>query len=190
MDWHFLREFFREPHRVGAVAPSSPVLGREIVSGVGLEAAGVVIEYGPGTGAFTAQILPRLRPGAVYLAIERNPSLADSFRKRFPGVPLMEGCVENVATMLQSAGADRADCIISGLPWAAFDADLQDRLLGATLDVLCPGGTFATFAYLQGLLLPAGKRFKHKLRQHFARVTRSPVVWRNLPPAFVYRCEK
>ena len=53
-----------------------------------------------------------------------------------------------------------------------------------------PGGQFATFAYLQGLLLPAGQRFKDKLAQSFSKVEKSPTVWRNLPPAFVYRCTK
>ena len=54
--------------------------------------------------------------------------------------------------------------------------------------VLRPGGTFATFAYWQGLALPAGQRFASRLRSTFSRVQRSPTVWKNLPPAFVYRC--
>ena len=45
-----------------------------------------------------------------------------------------------------------------------------------------------TFAYLQGLLLKAGKRFRKRLDDTFANVRRSPTVWWNLPPAFVYRC--
>ncbi len=67
---------------------------------------------------------------------------------------------------------------------------MQDSLLNATLESLKPGGQFATFAYLQGLLLPAGKRFKKKLAQSFSKVEKSPTVWLNMPPAFVYRCTK
>ena len=60
----------------------------------------------------------------------------------------------------------------------------------AVLARLSPGGHFATFAYLQGLLLPAGMRFAGLLEDSFGSVQRSRTVWRNLPPAFVYRCRK
>ena len=50
-----------------------------------------------------------------------------------------------------------------------------------------PGGRFATFAYLQGLLVPPGQKFRRRLDDYFTRVERSRVVWWNLPPAFVYR---
>jgi phospholipid N-methyltransferase len=55
---------------------------------------------------------------------------------------------------------------------------------------LRPGGRFATFAYVHGTPFPGGIRFRRMLRERFAKVSLSPVVWRNLPPAFVYRCEK
>ena len=64
------------------------------------------------------------------------------------------------------------------------------ELLDATGHVLREGGQFVTFAYLQGLLLPAGQRFKRKLRDHFGQVETSRTVWANMPPAFVYRCRK
>jgi phospholipid N-methyltransferase len=54
--------------------------------------------------------------------------------------------------------------------------------------VLAPGGQFATFAYWQGMLLPAAWRFSRRLHRTFSSVQRSRTVWRNLPPAFVYRC--
>jgi phosphatidylethanolamine/phosphatidyl-N-methylethanolamine N-methyltransferase len=80
--------------------------------------------------------------------------------------------------------------MISGLPWAAFPLALQEEVLDAVVAALRPGGRFTTFAYLQGTLLPAGRRFRRRLDEHFCEVRRSPVVWRNFPPAFVYRCRK
>jgi glycolate oxidase iron-sulfur subunit len=37
-------------------------------------------------------------------------------------------------------------------------------------------------------VLPHNSRFRRALGQRFASVEETPVVWRNLPPAFVYRC--
>jgi phospholipid N-methyltransferase len=76
------------------------------------------------------------------------------------------------------------------LPWAAFPNELQATLLQAVLTRLSDGGYFATFAYLQGTILPAGMRFHKRLHEAFGEVRCSPTVWRNLPPAFVYRCRK
>ena len=60
--------------------------------------------------------------------------------------------------------------------------------MAATVASLAPGGVFATFAYVQGTVLPAGKRLRALLEDRFAAVETSPVVWRNAPPAVVYRC--
>ncbi len=185
-----LREFFRAPKTTGAIASSSRALARTIVGDIGLADAGVIVEYGPGTGVFTREILARKRPGAAYLAIEANPRLAERFAAAFPEANLLAGSAERVGEGLADIGAEAADCIVSGLPWAAFDADIQDRLLNATLEALRPGGRFATFAYLQGLLLASGKRFRRRLDAAFAHVARSRTVWWNLPPAFVYRCTR
>ena len=179
-----------DPRGVGAVAPSSAILARTICSEVGLEQASVIIEFGPGTGVFTAEILRRKQPDATFCAIERNPELVRLLRRRFPDLPVFEDSVENVGAILNSLDTTHVDCIVCGLPWAAFDASLQDRLMAATRSVMRDGARFTTFAYLQGLLLPAGRRFRRYLLDHFDTVSRSPVVWRNFPPAFAYRCTK
>jgi len=58
------------------------------------------------------------------------------------------------------------------------------------MTVMGPGGQFVTFAYLQGLLLPPGRRFAALLPNYFNHVSKSRTVWLNLPPAFVYQCRR
>ena len=92
--------------------------------------------------------------------------------------------------MLNSRALPKADVVISGLPFAIFPEELQEKILQGVMRSLVPGGTFATFAYLQGVILPAGVRFRKKLEATFPEVTTSSIVWNNMPPAFVYRCRK
>ena len=80
--------------------------------------------------------------------------------------------------------------MISGLPWANFTPKLQRSILCSVAEHIAPGGYFATFAYLQGLMFPTGQRFRKLLGEVFSEVQTSPVIWKNLPPAFVYRCRK
>ncbi len=186
----FLALFLHQPLATGAIAPSSRWLASKMVEGMGLENADVVVELGPGTGAFTGTIQRRLRPGALFVAVEINSQVIEGLEREFPGVRILHASAEDLPQCLAQCGQTSANCILSGLPWAGFSRDLQDRLMGAVLKSLAPGGRFATFAYPHGTLLPAGRRFRGLLDANFARVTTSPVVWRNLPPAFVYRCEK
>ena len=186
----FLLQFLRHPLNTGAIAPSSRALARAMVRGLDLHRASAVVEYGPGGGAFTGEILARLRPGALFVAIENNPAMYAAFRARYGRLNAVNDSAANVGAILASLGASHADCIVSGLPWASFGGRLQDELLAATCAALRDGGRFATFAYLQGLLLPSGRAFARQLAGCFAAVERSPVCWGNLPPAFVYRCVK
>jgi phosphatidylethanolamine/phosphatidyl-N-methylethanolamine N-methyltransferase len=186
----FLKEFIARPGTTGAIAPSSEFLARMMLDDLALDAADAVLEYGPGTGAFTEHILRELKPDARYVAIELNPEFARTFKSSFPRVALFQDSVANARAICDSAGIEAVDCIVCGLPWAAFSESIQAKFLDEMMRVLRPGGRFVTFAYLHGLPLPTAKRFATLLPNYFSRVVRSPVVWKNIPPAFVYRCRR
>jgi len=186
----FLREFIAKPAAIGAVTPSSRFLARTMVSALDLHKADAVLEYGPGTGAFTTHILRKLKPGAHFAAIELNPAFADRFQARYPDVQLFRDSVANVEAICRRAGIPAVDCIVSGLPWATFPQSLQRECLDAMMRILRPGGRFVTFTYLHSLMLPGARQFSKLLPQYFSEVSKSPVVWLNLPPAFAYRCRR
>jgi phospholipid N-methyltransferase len=190
LDLHLLKAFLRNPTRIGAILPSSPALARMMVADIGLDAATGVAEIGPGTGPFTAELLRILPADCHFFTIERDAKIHDEFSRRFPAVRSHCRCASELPDILHEEGIDGVDVMISGLPWAAFPATLQTEILGAVVAAMRPGGRFATFAYLQGLMLPAGRRFRQRLHEHFCEVRTSPVVWRNVPPALVYRCRK
>ena len=181
-------EFLKHPARVGACCPSSQALCREITSSIGLEKAGMIVELGPGTGVITEAIRRKRNPGARFAAVELDENLAADIEARFADVTVFRGCASRLDDMLSSRSLPRADVVISGLPFAIFPDELQEKILRGVVRSLSPGGVFATFAYVQGCILPAGIRFRHKLESTFAEVTTSSVVWNNMPPAFIYRC--
>jgi phospholipid N-methyltransferase len=184
----FFGEFLRQPGGVGAIASSSSYLAREMVDWFDWPRIRTVVEYGPGTGAFTHAILSRKAAGTRFFAVELNDRFVRVMRRRFPEVKIHHRSATDIQDICREEGVDHIDAIICGLPWASFPEQLQTDITDAMLRVLAPTGQFATFAYLQGLLLPAGQRFRRRLPKSFGQVTRSAVVWRNLPPAFIYRC--
>ena len=186
----FFSAFVRRPFDTGSITPSSAHLAEAMVEDMGLPDADTVVELGPGTGVFTRVIEKQLRPEARFLSFEINPDMAAELKRRFPRVHIVNDSVENIRQHLMSAGRHDVDSAISGLPWAAFSPDRQETLLDATVQALKPGGRFATFAYSHAAWLPPGRRFRELLESRFKHVETSKVVWRNTPPAFVYRCRK
>ena len=84
----------------------------------------------------------------------------------------------------------QADCIVSGLAWGSMRPRLQNQIFRAILRSLKPGGQFVAFAYVHAAWLPTSRRFRQRLERHFKSVETTPIVWRNLPPAFVFRCQR
>ena len=186
----FLREFIASPTVIGAVAPSSEHLARAMVDGLDLKNARAVLEYGPGTGIVTDHIRKGIAPYTRLAAIEINPRMATFFKQRHPDVPLYEDTVANARMICDYADIEMVDCIVSGLPWSTFSEPLQVKLLDEMMRVLRPGGCFVTFAYIHGLALPPAKRFANLLQKYFGSVSKSGIIWRNVPPALVYRCRR
>ncbi len=186
----FLKAFFRNSAHVGAIAPSSSELSSILADTLDWDRVECVVEYGPGTGVVTEEIARRLGGNTRFFAIERDPQLAAITRRRCPHVEVIEDCVTRIPELCRERGIAKVDGILSGLPWASFPPALSGKILEATFEVLPAGGRFATFAYWQGLLLPGAQRFRRLLDAQFSSVERTRTAWRNLPPAFVYRCER
>lgn len=184
----FLRGFVASPTTIAAVAPSSRALAARMVEGLDLEHARAVVEFGPGTGAFTDAMLPRLGKDTRYFAIDISPTMCRLWSELHPGMTILQDSVAHVDTLCARQGIDRVDYILSGLPWASFPDALQTQTLDGVRRVLRPGGQMVTFGYHIGTMLTQGKKFYKRLPEYFAKVEYTPYVWRNLPPAFVVRC--
>ncbi|MFI7538291.1 class I SAM-dependent methyltransferase [Streptosporangium sp. NPDC049376] len=186
----FLHEFVRAPLTVGAVAPSGKSLADLVVAPVPREGDPVVVELGPGTGAFTAAIQRRLGGRGHHLAVEINERFTWQLAARYPRVDVEVADARALRELLRVRGRHQADVIVSGLPWAAFAAGTQRDLLEAITGTLAPGGAFTTFAYTYTRWAPPARRLRRSLSERFEEVVLSRTVWANLPPAFAYICRR
>lgn len=184
----FLQSFIREPASVGALSPSSKALAREMIGGFGLRNADTVVELGPGTGAFTHLIRQSIGDRTTLLALELDPVHVRTLQQRFAGLTVYNESAERLVECLAWSGKSEAEYIVSGLPWANVPTETQRRILDAILASLAPGGVFSTFAYCHAHWMPKARQFQQGLRERFENVETSRVVWRNLPPAVVYKC--
>src|ERR1700730_5603941 len=76
----FARNFFRHPRMLGSIVPSSRFLIKQLLEPIDWAEARVIVEYGPGVGSITAEIVRRMRPDATLIAIETNPEFVRFLR--------------------------------------------------------------------------------------------------------------
>src|ERR1051326_1964119 len=112
----FLGAFLREPARVGSLAPSSPALAQAMLRGCDLKSAKTVVEFGPGTGAFTRLILQRIGRQTTFFALELDDKHVRGLRHRFPGVHIHKDSAERIQEYLVQHRRKHADYTINSSP--------------------------------------------------------------------------
>lgn len=179
----FARNFFKHPRMLGSIIPSSSFLVRRLLEPVDWERARVIVEYGPGVGTITREILSRLRPDATLVVIETNDDFVDFLNRSMsdPRLKVIAGSAETIEAELERLGLPAADYVVAGLPFSTMPADCRERILLGSREALTPEGSMLIYQF--------SPKVSSDLHQTFTRVesTFEPI---NIPPARVYFCRK
>jgi len=184
----FLREFVTRPREVGALAPSSPALGKAVAECVPWSAKTAVVEAGPGDGAITEFLVENKPDDATFFAVELNPQLASTLAERLPEVPVVVGDLCDLPQMCADRGLDEVDAVVATLPWSVLSETKQRALLDGITGVLAPGGRLVFYVYLHALPFLRRSLFVKLIRERFETMEEQLTVWRNIPPAVVFSC--
>ncbi|HDX9578362.1 TPA: SAM-dependent methyltransferase [Bacillus pseudomycoides] len=179
---HFLSEYIKHPRTVGAVFASSKKLAKQMVSPINFEQANCIIEYGPGTGVFTEQLIQHKHNETVLLIIENNIQFYRILRDKYSNIKnvyIIHDSAEYIEKYVKQYGISQVDYIISGLPFTSLSMDTSKKILQVTKEVLGEKGKFITFQYT---------RLKQQFfRSFFSNIEVKKTNW-NIPPAFVFTC--
>ncbi|MDD7969448.1 class I SAM-dependent methyltransferase [Actinomycetospora lemnae] len=188
----FAAQFVRAPVATASVWPSSTALARGMADAAlrRVPPDPVVVELGAGSGAFTGLLAHRLAGRGRQLAVELNPVLAHRLAGRFPTVEVVPADVADLGALLALRDIRGAHAVVSGLGWSATRPGREDSLLPVVARALVDDGVFVQFAYCATAWAAPARALREELDECFAEVETSPVVWRNLPPAIVYRASR
>lgn len=177
----FARTFFRHPRMLGSVIPSSRFLIREVLDPIHWGRAHVIVEYGPGVGTITGEILGRMRSNATLIAIETNPEFVRYLREAYPDQRLrvVQGSAADVCKILREHGFQNASYIISGIPFSTLPAPDREGILRDTKAALEPGGAFLVYQFSSRVLAD--------LKRIFGDVERGFQLL-NILPAHLFFC--
>ena len=166
----------------GSIMRSSPYLINRLLRGIDFGRTPAIVQLGVGTGCITREILRRLRPDGVLLAVEVNESWVEECTSiRDSRLELRHECASELPRLLAELGIDQVDYIVSTVPLAILPRELVDRILAASQASLSPDGKFLQYQYSLTNLFALERRF---------RDVRLGFTLRNVPPAFVYECSQ
>jgi phospholipid N-methyltransferase len=177
----FAGNFIRHPYMLGSIIPSSRFLVDQVLEPIDWQRARVIVEYGPGVGTITGEILRRMHPDANLVAIETNKAFVRFLPTSLPDPRLhvVHDSAAEVQSVLQRLGLPQASYIISGIPLGSMPERVRANIVANTRAALEPGGSFLVYQFTSRVL-PVLQRTFGDVRRGFER--------RNLPPAQLFVC--
>jgi len=198
----FLRECGGRFETTGSVIPSSSHLAKAVTRRIAArgDAPIRVLECGPGTGAFTNQIVRHLRSRDTFDLVELNATFVDILRRRFDTEPTWKSLATLTRihhTPFEDFVAEGPyDFIVSGLPHINFPTRLVEKITQCYSRWLSLGGTLSYFEYMYIRPIRTVATLgidRHRVREvdrlmssHLARHRACrESVYLNVPPAWV-----
>ncbi len=177
----FARVFLKNPVMLGAVFPSSRRLTRHLLDELDWRSARVIVEYGPGIGNMTWEILQRMRADTVLVVIEYNRDLVAHLRANFQDdrLRIVHGSAADVRAILADQGIQQADFIVSSIPHTTLAKSDRELILRESHHALRHNGMLLMWQYTTAVL-PHLQNVFHNVRQDFEPM--------NILPARLYYC--
>ncbi|MCY6959946.1 class I SAM-dependent methyltransferase [Clostridium brassicae] len=180
----FIKEYILNWKVIGAISPSSKKLAYKMVENIDFQTAKNIVEYGPGTGVFTEELVNRKRKGTKLFVIEYNLKFYNILKEKYghiEDVYIINDSAEKIDIHLNKYEVYKIDYIVSGLPFASLEKATSINILKKSNELLKENGKFITFQYT---LLK-----KDFINKFFFNIETSRVM-KNLPPAYVLSCDK
>jgi len=174
----FFQGFLEHPRMVGSVIPSSKSTINKMLTPVKWDECKLFVEYGPGVGTFCRPVLDRLPRDGALVVIDTNPLFIDYLKRtirdsRFH--PVL-GSAADVEAIIGALGYDKADYVLSGLPFSTLPEGVGPAIAAATHRVVRRGGAFMTYQFRASA--------RDFTARHFKRIE-TAFAWWNIPPCLL-----
>lgn len=177
----FGRNFLKHPRMLGSVIPSSRFLIDKVLAPVDWSRARVLVEFGPGVGTITTEILKRMNPSARLIVIEMNRDFVGFLRETIhdPRFEVVHGSAADIGRVLEERGLGSADYVFSGIPFSTMPEEVRASIVQSTADAVSPDGAFVVYQF--------SPKVRVYLERHFGSVKTSFEAL-NVPPAQIFVC--
>lgn len=179
--------FFKDLKQVGAIAPSSKFLAKDLVAQLKKRLSGDncpplnILEIGAGTGPLTKQINKHLRNEDRLDIVEIHKKFYQIVKTKYrkPNIHVHH------TDILNYHPEKKYDFIFSSLPYENMSEDISQNIWKKKLELCCPDAYISYFKYVK--FRDFKSDFEEKVVKKYAQ--NKKIVFLNLPPAKIYTLE-
>lgn len=177
----FLQTFLHSPSQVGSIIPSSTFMVNRVKELVERRNPASLAEFGAGTGVITRGLDQYCEESdAELLIFEKDNRLRDYLQEQFPHRQIFTDAL-HLPQVLEQQGKKEIDCIVCGLPFTLFPLELRKQIFDLIYASLADHGVLIMYQY--------SWHMRRTLKERFNSVEIKFVPF-NIPPAFLYYCQK
>lgn len=180
----FLQAFLKNPAKVGAIAPSSPELAAEMLQGIHPDDHNIVLELGVGTGAITKFLRDIVPSKASYLGLELDSNLVQTLNENYPDMNIICGNATDAYSIHKDSGLGKVRYLVCCLPFVSLPKEISQAVLVELQKFMDEGCELRIFQYAHGYYLPPAIKLREFMKNRYGKSRRSPLVLKNVPPAF------
>src|SRR5687768_11543363 len=115
--------------RIGAIVRSSRFVVQDVLKIIGHHRPLCIVEYGPGDGVMTRELLKCLAPDGVLLAVEANPNFLQILERiKDHRLKLVESTIQEVSVNLSEFGLTHPDLIVSSIPFSYLKPKEREQI--------------------------------------------------------------
>ncbi|MET2985392.1 class I SAM-dependent methyltransferase [Aureibaculum conchae] len=178
----FIKEAIKNIKTSGTVAPSSKYLIQKMLKEVDFTKTNVIVEYGPGNGNFTKEILKKLNKDSQLICFEINEKFFNHLNTfNDSRLTILNESCENIKAVCKDLNISNIDYFISSLPLTNIPDSITKKILSESYAQLDKTGCFLQYQY--------SLTYYKKLKKIYNNVDLDFEI-RNIPPAFIYKCKK
>ncbi|MBD3863359.1 MAG: phospholipid N-methyltransferase [Olleya marilimosa] len=180
---NFLKESLKSLKTSGTLFPSSRFLASKILKGIDFNTAKLIVEFGPGNGVITKEILKQLTPDAKLISFEINDKFYNTLLNiNDPRLIVSNQSADRVLEVIKDHGFEAVDYIVSSLPLTNIPKPITKSILKNSYKSLKSKGYFFQYQYSLTYYATLKDTFKGNVNLGFEPL--------NIPPAFIYTCQK
>lgn len=180
----FLQAFLKNPLKVGAIAPSSPELAAEMLQGITPDEDNIVLELGVGTGAITKFLQEVIPNKDSYLGFELDQDLVDNLHTKFDDMNIVCANAADAYSIHKKSGLGKVRYLVCCLPFVSLPKEVSESVLVEIEKFMEEGCELRIFQYAHGYFLPPAIKLREFLKNRYGKSKRSPLILKNVPPAF------
>ncbi|NBS70151.1 methyltransferase domain-containing protein [bacterium] len=182
--WEFFSAFLKNYRQIASVIPTSQRAAKYICEQLVFTRPVVIVEYGPGIGNVSEEIVKRMSPTSRLFLIETNAHFVEYLQKKFAQderVEVIAGKAQEGKEIVRKRKGGEVDAVIASIPFSFLEEKERDEITRDTAEMIKPGGRFLVFNFTSDM--------RKYLHASFGAVEES-WVWMNVPPLRILAAQK